>query len=172
MLRRVARSPVPYSRIMSTAAATPHVELLAEDAGVWRAQVEVRPAPGAQARMSEGTLISRMCGPWLVSDFKNETSGFEGHGICGWDSIANRYVGTWVDPMRRGLVVMHGKWNEQARTLTFIGEMTRPDGSRIRWREVTERPEDDVRVFRSFVPSPDGGEFEAMTVRYDRATVP
>ena len=52
--------------------------------------------------------------------------------------------------------------------MTFVGEMTRPDGSRMRWREVTERPEEDVRVFRSFVASPHGGEFEVMTVRYER----
>ncbi len=143
-------------------------ELLGADAGLWSASVEVRPAPGAPAQTSEGTLVARMCGPWLVTDFKNETSGFEGHGIYGWDSVAGRFVGTWVDPMRRGLVVMHGKWDPDARTLTFVGEMGRPDGSRMRWREVTERPSDDERIFRSFVPSPDGGEVEVMTVHYRR----
>jgi hypothetical protein len=144
------------------------VEVLSADVGLWRAAVEVRPGPDVPVQTSEGTMICRMCGPWLVSDFKNETSGFEGHGIYGWDSVKRKYVGTWVDLMRRGLVVMEGKWDEPARTMTFVGEMTRPDGSRMRWREVTERPEADVRVFRSFVPSPQGGEFEVMTVRYRR----
>ncbi len=143
------------------------VELLFADAGRWLGRVEVRPSPQGAVQISEGTLVGRMCGPWLVSDFKNTTSGFEGHGVCGWDSIENHYVATWVDPMRRSLVVMQGRWDDATRTMTFVGEMARPDGSRIRWREVTERPEDDVRVFRSFVPSPDG-EFEAMTVRYER----
>jgi hypothetical protein len=147
---------------------SPEVELLAADAGEWRASVEVRPSPSAAVQASDGTMINRMCGPWLVSDFKNETSGFEGHGIYGWDSIEGKYVGTWVDPMRRGLVVMYGKWDEATRTMSFVGEMRRPDGSRMRWREVTERPEDDLRVFRSFVASPDGAEFEVMTVRYRR----
>jgi hypothetical protein len=148
--------------------ANPEVEVLAADAGFWRAAVEVRPSRDAPVQTSEGTMVSRMCGPWLVSDFKNETSGFEGHGIWGWDSVEGRYVGTWVDPLRRGLVIMHGRWNEATRAMSFVGEMTRPDGSRMRWREVTERPDDDVRVFRSFVPSPDGGELEVMTVRYER----
>lgn len=148
--------------------AGPQVELLMEDVGVWHAAVEVTPGPGAPVQKSEGTMKSRMCGPWLVSDFKNETSGFEGHGVYGWDSVENTYVGTWVDPMRRGLVVMRGEWDAAARTLTFVGEMSRPDGSRMRWREVTERPEDDVRIFRSFVPMPGGGELEVMTVRYER----
>ena len=152
--------------------ASPEVEVLTADAGLWKAEVEVRPERGAPAQTSEGTMASRMCGPWLVSDFKNETSGFEGHGICGWDPIHGRYVGTWVDPLRRGLVVMQGRWDEASRTMTYVGEMTRPDGSQMRWREVTERPEDDVRVFRSLVPLPDGGEFEVMTVRYVRLKTP
>jgi len=151
-----------------TKATNPEIEILEDDVGVWRADVEVRPAPDAQVQKSEGMMRSRMCGPWLVSDFKNETSGFEGHGICGWDSVERRYVSTWVDPMRRGLVVMRGEWDADNHALTFVGEMSRPDGSRLRWREVTERPEDDVRVFRSFVPLPDGGEFEVMTLRYER----
>ncbi|MDP9148594.1 MAG: DUF1579 domain-containing protein [Myxococcota bacterium] len=144
------------------------VDVLAADAGVWRAAVEVRPSPDAAAQKSEGKMTGRMCGPWLLTDFTNETSGFEGHGIYGWDSVGQKYVATWVDPMRRALVVMEGRWDQSARTMTFVGEMSRPDGSRISWREVTERPEDDLRVFRSFVPSPHGGVFEAMTVRYER----
>lgn len=148
----------------------PQVEILAEDAGVWRASVEVRPAPGAPVQNSEGTMVARMCGPWLVNDFKNETSGFEGHGIYGWDSVTEKYVGTWVDPMRRGLIVMEGRWDQAARTMSFVGEMKRPDGSHMRWREVTERPAADERVFRSYVAGPDGEEFEVMTVRYRRST--
>jgi hypothetical protein len=148
--------------------ATTELHVLASDAGVWRGFVEVHPTPGAPAQKSEGTLRSRMCGSWLVSDFKNETSRFEGHGIFGWDSSLRRYVGTWVDPMRRSLIVMEGTWDPEAQTLTFVGEMKRPDGSRMRWREVTERPAFDLRVFRSFVPAPDGEEYEVMTVRYER----
>jgi hypothetical protein len=145
------------------------LDVLTNDAGVWHGVVEVRPAPGAPTQRSEGTMRSRMCGPWLVSDFKNETSGFEGHGIYGWDGVSGKYVGTWVDPMRQSLVVMEGTWDPDARALTYIGEMKRSDGTRLRWREVTERPTDDLRVFRSFVPMPDGGEYEVMTVRYERA---
>jgi hypothetical protein len=144
------------------------VALLEDDVGEWHARVEVQPAPGAPVQKSEGTLSCRMCGRWLVLDFRNETSGFVGHGVTGWDSVEGRYVSTWVDRSRRSLVVMHGQWDERRRALTFIAEMTRPDGSRLRWREVTERPESEVRIFRSLVPGLDGGEFEVTRVRYER----
>src|SRR5258708_25101398 len=97
---------------MSSSAMSSEVELLAADSGIWRAAVSVRPAPGASVQASEGTMISRMCGPWLVSDFKNETSGFEGHGVYGWDSISNDFVGTRGDPMRRTIIVMHAPSDE------------------------------------------------------------
>ncbi len=145
----------------------PEVGILQEDVGVWRATVEVRPDPAAPVQRSEGAMSCHMCGPWLITDFKNETSGFEGHGITGWDIIERRYVATWVDPMRKGLVVMRGEWDAEARTMTFVGEMSRPDGSRIRWREVTEKPDADTRVVRHIVPGP-SGELEVMTVRYER----
>jgi hypothetical protein len=165
---------VPYSAAMDEIRA---LDVLSSDAGVWDADVEVRPSPDVPVQRSLGTMRSRMCGPWLVSDFKNETSGFEGHGVYGWDAVAGKYVGTWVDPMRRSLVVMEGTWDPERCAMTYVGEIKRPDGSRLRWREVTERPEADVRVFRSFVPMPPhgedgGGEYEVMTVRYVRKSVP
>jgi hypothetical protein len=143
------------------------IGVLEEDVGVWRAAVEVRPSPDAPWQKSEGMLSARMCGPWLVTDFKNETSGFEGHGITGWDAYEQQYVATWVDPMRKGLVVMRGDWDLEKRVMTFVGDMSRPDGSKLRWREVTEKPEEHVRVFRSIVPGKEG-ELEVMTVRYER----
>jgi Protein of unknown function (DUF1579) len=163
--RRLVSPRAILARMSST---SPEIEVLEEDVGVWHAAVEVRPGPGAPVQQSEGTAKNRMCGPWLVSDFKNETSAFEGHGIYGWDSVEGCYVGTWVDPMRRQLVAMRGEWDAAHRTMTYVGEMSRPDGSRLRWREVTEKPAADVRIFRSFVPSPDGSELEVMTVRYER----
>jgi hypothetical protein len=51
-------------------------------------------------------------------------------------------------------------------TVTF--EAVLPDGRRHRWREVTERPDTDTRVFRSLMPGPDGSEQEVMTVTYRR----
>jgi hypothetical protein len=52
--------------------------------------------------------------------------------------------------------------------MTFWHEMKRPDGGLMRWREVTEMRGADTQVFRSFIPLPDGTEFEMMTVTYTR----
>src|SRR5262245_15658768 len=80
----------------------PEHAVFAADAGPWDVGVEARPVPGAPAVVSSGIATSWLVcgGMWLVSDFKNETSGFEGHGIYGFDPVKQKYVGIWVDSMR------------------------------------------------------------------------
>jgi hypothetical protein len=119
---------------------------------------------------STGTSVARLIadGRRLVVEFKNASTGFEGHGVYGWDDIKRKYVGTWVDPMRSTLTVLEGSWEEATCTLTYSGEVSRPDGTVVRWREITEKPDLDTQVFRQVFPGPDGEDFEMMRVVYRR----
>ena len=142
-------------------------QVLESDVGTWDAEVIVRPGPGAPEQRSKGVSVQRLVGGrWLVADFKNET-GFEGHGIFGWDDARKGFVGTWVDGMRNFLAVMEGAYDADARTMTYRANARLPDGRTLAWREVTERPDDDTRIFRQFWALP-GGEHEMMTVTYRR----
>jgi len=143
------------------------VAVLEQDVGTWDADVDVRVA-GPPVPASKGVSENRLLGGrWLVVDFRNE-SGFEGHGVTGWDTVRQAYVSTWVDTARTFLAVGEGNWDPEARTMIMTFEASLPDGRRHRWREVTERPDADTRVFRSLMPAPDGGEQEVMTVTYRR----
>jgi hypothetical protein len=147
--------------------ASPEHALLAADAGTWEADIEFRPAPGAPPQTSRGVSNNRMLGGrWLIADFRNET-GFEGHGIYGWDPVRRKYTGTWVDSLRSFLAVAEGTYDDASRTLTLWAEARLPDRL-LRWREVTERPDEDTRLFRILVALDGGGEFAPMTVRYRR----
>jgi len=141
-----------------------------KDVGTWDAHVVVRPGPGQAEQVSRGVRVNRLVagGRWLVSEFRNETTGFEGHGVYGWDAVKKKYVGTWVDDMRSFLAISEGTWDEKTRTMTYWNELTRPDGNVMRWREETETRDADTQVFRSLFAGPDGAEFEAMTVTYTR----
>jgi hypothetical protein len=141
-------------------------KIFEKDVGTWDAEIEVRPHPGAEPQRSTGVSVNRLVGGrWLVADFKNDTTGFDGHGVYGWDASKQKYVGTWVDPMRSSLVVAEGSWD--GRMMTYQAEIT--VGERlIRWREVTETIDDRTQVFRSWMALPDGGEFEMMTVTYKK----
>lgn len=141
--------------------------VFAKDVGTWDAEIVIRPGPGAPELRSKGVSVQKLVGGrWLVADFTNE-SGFEGHGLFGWDETRKSYVGTWVDTMRTFLAVMAGAYDAESRTMTYSVETTTPDGRAVRWREVTQTVDADTQIFRQLWPAPDG-DFEMMTVTYRR----
>jgi hypothetical protein len=147
-------------------------EIFLKDVGTWDATVEIRLTPGGAPQVSKGVASNRVVseGHWLVTEFRNETTGFEGHGIYGWDPAKGKYVGVWVDNMRSFVALAEGSWDANTKTMTLWTEAPGPGGKPVRWREATQTVNSDTQVFRSYLPLPDGGEFELMTVTYKRRT--
>jgi hypothetical protein len=136
-------------------------QLFASDVGTWDGEIDVRPQPGAPLQHSRGVMTNRMVGPWLVCDFKNET-GFEGHGIYGWDAAKQSYVATWIDSTRSSLVIGIGTFDAAARTMTY-----RYEQGPMKWRDVVTFPDEDTQLFRSILALP-SGEHEVVTGTYRR----
>src|SRR5580692_10622765 len=92
----VASPPMSDAPSFTPPAPGPEHRVFEKDVGTWDADVEVR-MPGAPLQTSRGVAVNRLvCGGlWLVGDFRNETSGFEGHGVYGYDPQTKKYVGTW-----------------------------------------------------------------------------
>lgn len=155
---------------MSEPEVGPELALLGKDVGAWSAEITVTPQPGADPQSSTGRLVGRLicAGRWLVTDFKNHTTGFEGHGIYGFNAAKRRYVGTWVDDMRSNLYVGEGDWDESTATMTYHWSAPLPGGGVMTWREITTSVSDSERVFRVVFPGPDARDFEMMHVRYRR----
>ncbi len=147
----------------------PH-EVFNKDVGTWDVTIEIHAGPGKPPMVSEGVARNRIAcgGLWLISDFINESTGFEGHGIYGYDVAKGRYVGTWVDPMRTFLAVAEGSYDPAAKTMTFWFEADAPQGQRLRWREVTVTQDADTQIWHQFMSGPEGKEFELMTGTYRR----
>jgi hypothetical protein len=148
----------------------PAHQVYQKDVGVWDADVVINPGPGAPPIPSKGVATNRMgCGGrWLICEFKNETTGFEGHGIFGYDPAKGKYVGTWIDPMRTFLTIYEGTYDSATKTMTMWVETEITQGKRIRWRETTETKDRDTQIWRQLMTLPGGNEFEAMTVTYSR----
>ena len=146
----------------------PELSLLQKHVGDWDAAITVVPSPGAAPQASTGRLTGRLIcgGRWLVTDFKNHTTGFEGRGIYGYNPATKRYVGTWVDDMRTNLYVGEGDWDDAARTLTYHGTAALPNGQSLAWREATETISATEQLFRVLFPQPDGSDFEMMRAVY------
>ncbi len=151
--------------------ATAHgLERLKNDVGEWDASITITPGPGAPPQDSTGRLTGRLIsgGRWLITDFRNHTTGFEGHGIYGYNQATKRYVGTWVDDMRGHIYVGDGEWDEASKTMTYSWSASLPDGRTMTWKETSRTTAEDERLFRVVFPGPDGGEFEMMRVLYRR----
>ena len=139
-------------------------KIFEKDLGTWDAEIVIVPSPGAEPQNSKGESVNRLVGRWLVINFKNHTTGFEGVGLYGWDSAKKKYVGTWIDPMRTALVVAEGTWD--GKTMTWWSELQLPDRS-FRWREEVTTVDASTQTYRTFMPGPTG-EYEMMTATYKR----
>ncbi len=156
---------------MSQTTLPPEFARLGKDVGEWDAEITITPQPGAAPQASKGRLSGRLIcgGRWLVTDFKNHTTGFEGHGLYGYNAASSRYVGTWVDDMRTNLYVGEGQWDESAATMTYAWKATMPNGQAMTWRETSQLVSADEQLFRVLFPLPDGSDFEMMRAVYRRA---
>jgi hypothetical protein len=145
-----------------------HQAKLVRDVGTWDGEIEVHPGPGAAPQHSTGVMTNRLIGGrWIVSSFKNETTGFEGEGIYGWDEAKQAYVGTWVDSMRGSLVIGAGSFDEATGTTTYRFELASGERT-IRWRDVHQVIDDDTRRFSSFIEYTPGQEHEVVRATYRR----
>ncbi len=142
--------------------------VFAKDEGTWDAETEVHPGPGAPPMRSKGVFTNKRIGGgrWLVVDYRSD-SGFEGHGIYGWDADSERYTGVWVDSMQTAISRADGTWDPATKTMTFHVEVTH-GGDKVRYREETTTLPDGSQVYRNFVPAPGGGEFEMIRTTYRR----
>ncbi len=140
--------------------------VFAKDEGIWDAETEVRPAPGAAPVRSKGVSTNRRIGggKWLVVDYRSD-SGFEGHGIYGWDAGAGKYTGVWIDSMQTAISHAEGSWDPARKTMTFHVKVAHGDQT-ICYREEVESRPDGSRLYRNIVPTPDGGEFEMIRTTY------
>lgn len=142
------------------------VALFQKDLGTWDAETVVW-WPGQPESRSTGVGENRLvAGRWLVTDYR-ASSGFEGHGVYGFDPDKGCYVGTWVDSMQTTPARGEGEWDADTRTMRYRMETT-SQGRMIRYREETRTVADGHQVFRSYVPMPDGSEHLMMEINWRR----
>jgi hypothetical protein len=137
-----------------------------KDVGIWDAEVEIRPGPDAPVVKQKGVSTNRLLGGgrWLIVDYRAD-SGFEGHGIYGWDAARERYTAAWVDSAQTCIARGEGTWDPDSRTMTFLMEATH-QGHSIRYREITETRPDGTQLYRNLIATPDGSEMELIRTIY------
>ncbi|HEU4400741.1 MAG TPA: DUF1579 domain-containing protein [Candidatus Polarisedimenticolia bacterium] len=144
---------------------------LAKRVGTWDAVVEMYMAPGAPPQTSKGSETNTMdaSGLWLLTEFKGQMMDqpFEGHGLTGFDTARNKYVGVWVDSYGTHMMTMEGT-GDAAGKMTMVGQSPGMDGKPERLTIVTEPKSDGTYVMSMSRRGADGKDVLGMRITYSK----
>jgi len=175
-----AAPPVPPSPEQSLesnwkAAATPGREhkILEGLVGRWKGHVVVRVNPNRVSEesdaTSEGTMI--LGGRYVQVTHKGTLGGqpFEGVMLIGYDNIAKKYVGQWIDNMGTSIVHYDGTYDTRLKRLfmgaRFVDPMTRQP---VKVRAMTTFVDPSNWTYEEF-STPDGGkEWQSLKITFTK----
>lgn len=145
-----------------------HHEHLKAFAGTWTYTATFN--FGGTPSKSSGTSNETMSpdGLWLVMDTRNDAGDFWGHGIVGFDSSKNKYVGVWVDSMGDYLSLSEGECSDDGKTQTVTTEVKGPDGKAAKLTQTSKIIDADHKTMTMTMAGPDGKTMEIGKIEYTR----
>jgi len=155
----------------------PH-ERLAQFEGNWTFTSKMWMAPGAPPETWTGTTTYKMVlgGRYLRQRVESPSMmgmPFDGIGYTGYDNVKGMYVGSWIDNLGTGILMMEGAWDESTNALEMKGETPDPStGKSVSMRMVIHAVTGDSSVVEFYQPGPDGQEFKNMEITYARSAAP
>jgi hypothetical protein len=147
--------------------------LLEPFVGSWDVTVTWWEAPGTPPGSSKGTSenVWVLGGRFVQQTFAGELAGqaFSGIGYTGYDNLAGRFVGTWMDTMGTTIMVTSGTADASGKVMTFTGEMADAvSGKMVSMREVIRVVDRSRHVFEMYAPDSTGKEYKSMEIVYTR----
>lgn len=155
------------------AAPGPNHERFKKLAGDWNLTVKwtMDPSQPMQETKSTSTITTLLDGRYCQEQTTGEMMGkpFQGMGLTGYDNVLKKYVGVWIDNMGTGIMSTQGTPDASGNVINWTGESSDPaTGKMMKSREVTRYLDDDHHVFEMYTKGPDGKEYKAMEITYER----
>jgi hypothetical protein len=92
---------------------------------------------------------------------------FTGLGFQGYDNVAKRYVGTWMDTMSTGMMMSTGTMN--GKVIKSTGSMADPlTGKNSKYTMNMVVADNDHHTMEMWSPGPDGKDMKWMEISYTR----
>lgn len=151
----------------------PQHQQLASSAGTWNFTGKFwMGGPDKPPTEATGTAERSVIhgGRALVENVKSSMFGqpFEGHGMTGYDNVAQKYWTTWTDNMSTGVMIGYGTCDATG-TCTFTNEHYDPMTGQKKTSRSVLRHEGGKEIFESYDVGPDGKEFKAMELVFTKA---
>lgn len=146
--------------------------LLATLVGEWAATAQFS-MPGGEEMQSEGKSSNQMVmgGRFLLQNFTGEMMGqpFKGISYTGYDNLAEKYQGVWMDEMATGIWISEGEADENGKILTFTGEAMDPlTRQPMPFKHVLTIDGQNKHFFDLYQPGPDGEMMKMGRITYER----
>ena len=141
----------------------PEHEILKKHEGTWDLTMKF----GGMETKGTVTYKMDLGGLWLVSALESDLGGqkFSGRGLDGYDAAKKKYVGVWVDSMSTSPLLMEGTYDKEKKTLTMSGDGPGMDGKPVKFKSVSEMPDDDTINFSMYMGD---GKEPGFTITYKR----
>ncbi len=150
-------------------------EWLTRLVGEWTFDAECSMGPDQPPMKHSGTETVRTVGGlWIICEGEGDMPGGDGSAhmrlTLGYDPAKNCFVGAWVGSMMTHMFTYTGALDADQKVLTLDteGPSFEDPAKTSRYRETIEIVSDEHRIFRSHLPSPDGGWIVFMTCHYRR----
>lgn len=143
--------------------------------GKFRSEVRLWMGPG-DPQVSTGMMTNKMDldGRYLQQVYKGDEGAgpfpnFEGRGYWGYNTLAKKYEGFWIDTVSPMMQTETGDVDESGKVWTMTGEIPDPQsGGKMTKKSVITLQDDDHHTLAMFFVAPDGNEFKGMEIRYER----
>jgi len=142
---------------------------MAKDNGVWDEDMTSWQQEGAEPMKMKMTaeIKSVFDGKYQEAVHKGDFMGmpFEGKSTLAYDNASKEYISTWIDNMSTGIMVMHGNYDEAAKTFKMEGEVIDPVTKKMKkMREVITMVDENTQKMEMYDTGYDGKEFKSMEI--------
>lgn len=149
----------------------PEHKMFADMVGEWEGDITMWMDPSQPPQTMKGTTTyeSVMDGRYLVGHFSGMMMGmpFNGMDLTGFDNALKVYQNVWIDNMGTGMMIAEGTYDKSTNSITYIGEMVTPNGSKAKVKNVIKIIDKDHSTFDMFVDM-GAGEMKSMEIKYTR----
>ncbi|MHC4991986.1 MAG: DUF1579 family protein [Planctomycetota bacterium] len=144
--------------------------------GTFKAEVTLWMGPG-DPHVSTGVMTNQLelGGRFLHQIYKGDaTDGpfpdFEGRGYWGYNTVAGKYEGLWLDTAATFFQTETGDVDSTGKVWTMWGEVPNPqaDGM-MKKKSIISVVDSDHHTMEMYFVQPDGQEFKGMEIKYERA---
>ena len=131
-------------------------KVIMQDVGEWTIKGKLLMPTGMQEFTAEEKIVA-IGGFWTVSHYTSDVlGGLKGSSTLGYDPIAKKFVGTWVDSFHPAVTHMKGTYDKESKTMTLTTTGIGMDGKPMTGKIIIQYKDENSHTFTMMHKDPTG----------------